>query len=160
LERKNEVVQFFYHGLSSRARFTKVLNAIPIMNILSQVAIAVPQIAQAKELFELLTGRTASLPHHVASQKVNVSFIEMGSTKIELLEPAAEQTPITKFLQERGGGVHHLGLKTKRFEDLIAQIKQRGVRTLGEPSIGAEGHRVVFLHPKDTYGVLIEIEEA
>lgn len=128
-------------------------------NTLSQVAIAVDDIMEAAPLFETLTGRTISKPKLVENQKVNVAFLDMGDTKIELLEPAAEQTPITKFLQTRGGGIHHVGIKTDKFEALIKQVKALGIRTLGEPTIGAEGHRILFLHPKDTFGVLFEIEE-
>ncbi len=129
------------------------------MNTLSQLAIAVEDISKAKVFFEMLTGKELSQPHNVESQKVNVAFIDMGDTKIELLEPAAEKTPITKFLQQRGGGIHHMGIMTDRFDELIEELKAAGIRTLGEPSIGAEGHRVLFLHPKDTFGVLVELEE-
>lgn len=129
------------------------------MTIVSQVAVAVNKIEDAKAFFEALTGVQASNPHHVENQKVNVSMLKVGDTAIELLEPAAEQTPITKFLEQRGGGIHHIGIMTDRFDALIEEIKTMGVRTLGEPSIGAEGHRVIFFHPKDTYGVLIELEE-
>jgi len=129
------------------------------MNTLSQLAIAVEDIESARSFFQLLTGKEVSPPHNVESQKVNVAFIEMGDTKIELLEPAAEQTPITNFLQQRGGGIHHMGIMTERFDELIEELRTAGIRTLGEPSKGAEGHRVLFLHPKDTFGVLIELEE-
>lgn len=129
------------------------------MVTISQIAIAVKDIQKAKGIFETLTGKSASNPHLVSSQKVNVSFIEVGETKIELLEPAEEQTPITNFLEKRGGGIHHIGIKTKDFEGMIQNLQKMGVRTLGPPTLGAEGHRVVFFHPKDTFGVLIELEE-
>ncbi len=130
------------------------------MTVLSQVAIAVNKIEEAKLVFETLTGKKASDSHLVEAQKVNVSFIEIGDTKIELLEPADDVTPITNFLSKRGPGIHHIAIKTNDFDGLIENMKSIGVRTLGEPSIGAEGHRVVFFHPKDTFGVLIELEEA
>jgi methylmalonyl-CoA/ethylmalonyl-CoA epimerase len=130
------------------------------MNTLSQVAIAVDNIEKAKKFFEKLIGKEASPPHHVAQQKVNVSMIKIGDTNLELLEPAAEITPITKFLEQRGGGIHHIGIKTDNFDELIEELKEIGIRTLGEPSIGADGNRIIFFHPKDTYGVLIELEEA
>ncbi len=130
------------------------------MVTISQIAIAVNDISKAKGVFETLVGKSASAPHLVESQKVNVSFIEIGDTKIEFLEPAADQTPITKFLEKRGGGIHHIGIKTEHFDELIEKMKSMGVRTLGDPSLGAEGNRVVFFHPKDTFGVLIELEEA
>ncbi|RMG33654.1 MAG: methylmalonyl-CoA epimerase [Methanobacteriota archaeon] len=127
---------------------------------ISQIAIAVEDIDKAKGVFETLIGKPASQPHLVESQNVNVSFIEVGETKIELLEPAAPQTPITNFLEKRGGGIHHIGIKTNQFDEMIQKLKSMGVRTLGDPTVGAEGHRVIFFHPKDTFGVLIELEEA
>ncbi len=129
------------------------------MDKISQIAIAVPEIEKAKKVFEALTETSASSPHLVETQKVNVSFIQVGDTKIELLEPASDKTPITNFLQKRGSGIHHIGIKVKEFEETIKKMKALGVRTLGDPTVGAEGHRVVFFHPKDTHGVLIELEE-
>ena len=126
---------------------------------LSQVAIAVNSIADSKGVFELLTGKSASKPVSVASQKVNVSFITLGKTKIELLESIEETSPISNFLNKRGAGVHHIAIKTEKFEQLIEKIRNKGIRLLGEPTIGAEGNRVIFLHPKDTSGVLVELEE-
>ncbi len=129
------------------------------MTKLSQVAIAVKNIDSAKTVFETLTKVSSGEKHFVENQKVNIAMIELGETVIEILEPNGDDTPISNFLERRGGGIHHIGIKTKQFEKTIEDMRKIGVRTLGEPSIGAEGHRVIFFHPKDTFGVLIELEE-
>ncbi|MHA2501507.1 MAG: methylmalonyl-CoA epimerase [Candidatus Kariarchaeaceae archaeon] len=128
-------------------------------NSMAHIAIAVDDIDKAKGLFELLSGNPASDPHVVETQKVNTSFIDIGGTSIELLEPFGTDTPISNFLEKRGGGIHHICVETKAFDELIDQMRAAGIRTLGEPSIGAKGRRIIFFHPKDTFNVLIELEE-
>ncbi len=129
-------------------------------NKIAHVAIATENLEDAKSFFELISGNKASKVHEVSSQKVNTSFIKIGETNFELLEPIGDDTPITKFLSKAGGGIHHICIETSNFDELIKQIKSTGVRTLGEPSIGAMDKRVIFFHPKDTFNVLIELEEA
>lgn len=128
-------------------------------NTLAHLAIAVSDIEKAKGLFELLSGNEATDPHLVEQQKVNTSFIQIGDTSIELLEPYGKDTPISNFLQNRGGGIHHICIETEEFDDLIIKLTDSGIRKLGEPSIGAKGKRVIFFHPKDTFNVLVELEE-
>ena len=128
-------------------------------NRLAHLAIAVSDIDKAKGLFELLSGNKSTDPHLVETQKVNTSFIKIGDTNIELLEPFGEDTPISKFLQNRGGGIHHICIETDEFDDLIVKLTSSGIRKLGEPSTGAMGKRVIFFHPKDTFNVLVELEE-
>ncbi len=126
---------------------------------LSHIAIATNEIDKARELFELLTNNKSSEKKLVESQKVNTSFIEIGDTHIELLEPITDDSPISNFLKKRGGGIHHLCIAVPNFNDIILKINELEIRTLGQPFRGAKGKNVVFLHPKDTFGVLIEIEE-
>ena len=128
-------------------------------NTLAHVAIAVNNIDAAKGLFEMLSGSEASTPHTVEKQKVNTSFVQIGETSFELLEPFGMDTPISNFLAKKGGGIHHICIETNEFDELIVKIKERGIRTLGEPSVGANGRRIIFFHPKDTFNVLIELEE-
>jgi len=130
-----------------------------MVNSLAHFAIAVEDINEAKGFFELLAGNQASTPHFVESQKVNTSFLDIGDTSIELLEPVGESTPISKFLSSRGGGIHHICVETEQFDELVSTITKTGVRTLGDPFIGAKGKRVIFFHPKDTFNVLVELEE-
>ncbi|MCY3414631.1 MAG: methylmalonyl-CoA epimerase [Candidatus Heimdallarchaeota archaeon] len=128
-------------------------------NKIAHIAIAVNDIQPAREFFELITGNKSHEPHIVESQKVNVSFIPIGDTSIELLEPTNEDSPISKFLSNKTGGIHHICIESRNFDSLIQEMKIKGIRTLGDPFIGAKGCRVIFFHPKDTYGVLIELEE-
>jgi methylmalonyl-CoA epimerase len=129
-------------------------------NKLAHIAIAVDNINESKSFFELITGNSASEQKLVDSQQVNTSFVRIGETHIELLEPTANTSPISKFLANRGGGIHHLCIETNTFDDLVYRVTSMGIRTLSEPFIGAKNKRVVFFHPKDTYNVLIELEEA
>jgi len=128
-------------------------------NSMAHIAIAVEDINKAKDFFELISGNQASDPHFVESQKVNTSFVSLGETNFELLEPVGDDTPISNFLSNRGGGIHHICVETENFDELVTTIRSSGVRTLGEPFIGAKGRRVIFFHPKDTYNVLVELEE-
>ena len=126
---------------------------------IAHIAIAVKDINKAKSFFEDLTGNSSSKSHIVDSQKVNTSFIPIGDTHIELLEPTSDDSPISNFLDKKGGGIHHLCIETDDFDDLVTNLKSKGIRTLGESFIGAKNNRVIFFHPKDTFGVLIELEE-
>lgn len=128
-------------------------------NSLAHVAIAVNDLNQAKQLFEKIAGSSASEPHIVEDQKVNTSFIKIGGTSFELLEPTSADSPISNFLEKRGGGIHHVCIETNNFDRLMSDISAMGIRTLGQPSIGAKGKRIIFFHPKDTFNVLIELEE-
>lgn len=129
------------------------------MNSLSHVAIAVNDISAAKKLFEELAGESATKPKFVKDQKVDASFIDLQGVHLEILQPTDENSPISKFLQTKGGGLHHICIQTATFDQTVERIKSLGIRTLGEPSVGAKDRRVIFFHPKDTYGVLIELEE-
>lgn len=126
---------------------------------IAHVAIAVKDIKKARSFFEQLTGTESSKPHIVESQKVNTSFVPIGDTYIELLEPINDDSPISKFLSKKGGGIHHLCIETDEFDKLVDNLISQGVRTLGSPFIGAKNKKVIFFHPKDTFGVLIELEE-
>ncbi|MCH8908013.1 MAG: methylmalonyl-CoA epimerase [Candidatus Heimdallarchaeota archaeon] len=128
-------------------------------NTLSHIAIAVDDIDKAKSFFELLTQNKSSETHLIEKQKVNAAFIAIGDTTIELLDPYGQDTPISNFLSKRGGGIHHLCIKTDRFDEMVEKLKSTGIRSLGDSSIGAKGKRVIFFHPKDTFHVLIELEE-
>lgn len=128
-------------------------------NTLSHVAIAVDDIDKAKSFFELLTQNKSSETHLIEKQQVNAAFIAIGDTTIELLDPYGQDTPISNFLSKRGGGIHHLCIETDRFDEMVEKLKSTGIRSLGDSSIGAKGKRVIFFHPKDTFHVLIELEE-
>ncbi|USK43032.1 methylmalonyl-CoA epimerase [Cytobacillus oceanisediminis] len=96
----------------------------------------------------------------VDSQGVKVAFIKAGETKLELLEPTSEESPIAKFIEKRGEGIHHVALGVDSIQERINQMKEQGIRMLqNEPKIGAGGAQVAFMHPKSTGGILYEFCE-
>lgn len=129
---------------------------------LNHVAIAVPDIDAAAALYRGKLGAKVTEPQALPEHGVTVVFIDVGNTKIELLEPLGEGSPIAAFLEKNpSGGMHHLCYEVA---DIIAtrdRLKAEGARILGdgEPKTGAHGKPVLFLHPKDFNGTLIELEE-
>jgi len=129
---------------------------------LNHVAIAVPDLEAAAEQYRGTLGAQVGPPQDEPAHGVTVVFIELPNTKIELLHPLGENSPIAGFLEKNpSGGIHHLCYEV---EDIIAArdtLRASGARVLGdgEPKIGAHGKRVLFLHPKDFAGTLVELEE-
>jgi methylmalonyl-CoA/ethylmalonyl-CoA epimerase len=130
---------------------------------LNHVAIAVPDLEAAAAKYRDALGARVSAPQEEPDHGVTVVFVELPNTKIELLHPLGEKSPITAFLEKNpGGGMHHVCYEV---DDIVAsrdQLRAQGVRILGdgEPKIGAHGKPVLFLHPKDFCGTLIELEQA
>lgn len=94
----------------------------------------------------------------VEDQKVKVAMLPIGESRIELLEPTSDDSPITKFLEKRGGGIHHIAVEVDDIEASLAQLKSQGMRLIDEtPRIGAEGCLVAFVHPAASGGVLLEL---
>ncbi|MBN9062397.1 MAG: methylmalonyl-CoA epimerase [Rhizobiales bacterium 65-9] len=130
---------------------------------LNHVAIAVRNLDAAAALYRDTLGATLSPPLPQPDHGVTVVFIELPNTKIELLEPLGADSPIAKFLERNpDGGVHHICYEV---DDILAardRLKEKGARVLGsgEPRIGAHGKPVLFLHPKDFNGALVELEQA
>ncbi|HEX6064757.1 MAG TPA: methylmalonyl-CoA epimerase [Longimicrobiales bacterium] len=124
------------------------------------VAIAVPSIAAALPLFELLAQASGSRVERVESQKVDVAFIGTGAGKIELLQPTAPDSTVQRFLDKRGAGLHHIAYRVSDIEGALERLAAAGIRLIDEkPRAGAGGHRVAFLHPQSTQGVLVELVE-
>jgi methylmalonyl-CoA/ethylmalonyl-CoA epimerase len=127
----------------------------------NHVAIAVPDLAAATAAYRDKLGATVSAAEALPEHGVTVVFVELPNTKVELLEPLGPQSPITAFLEKNpSGGMHHICYEVA---DIIAardQMLGAGARVLGngEPKIGAHGKPVLFLHPKDFFGTLIELE--
>jgi methylmalonyl-CoA/ethylmalonyl-CoA epimerase len=130
---------------------------------LNHVAVAVPDLEAAAARYRASLGARVSEPAALPEHGVTVVFVELPNTKIELLQPLGENSPIAKFLQKNpDGGVHHLCFEV---DDILAardRAMASGARALGdgEPKIGAHGKPVLFLHPKDFNGTLIELEQA
>ena len=130
---------------------------------LNHVAIVVPDLEKAARTYREALGARVSAPQDEPDHGVTVVFVELPNAKIELLHPLGEKSPVGKFLDRNpDGGMHHLCYEVA---DIIAardKLKAEGARVLGdgEPKIGAHGKPVLFLHPKDFSGALIEIEQA
>ena len=130
---------------------------------LNHVALAVPDLAKAASLYRDTLGATVSAPLDQPAHGVTVIFITLPNTKIELLHPLGANSPIAKFLEANpAGGGHHICFEV---EDILAardQLKATGARVLGDgnPKIGAHDKPVLFLHPKDFLGTLVELEQA
>ena len=129
---------------------------------LNHVAIAVPDLAAAARLYRDTLGAKVSAPTDEPDHGVTVVFVELPNTKIELLHPLGDTSPIASFLERNAsGGIHHVCYEV---DDIIAardRLRAGGARVLGdgEPKIGAHGKPVLFLHPKDFCGTLIELEQ-
>ena len=127
---------------------------------LNHVAIAVPDLAAAGATWRDTLGARVSEPKALAEQGVTVVFVEFGNTRIELMEPLGPASPIAGFLARRPtGGMHHVCFEVADIAAACARLEKEGARVLGEPATGAHGKPVVFLHPKDFSGTLIELEE-
>jgi methylmalonyl-CoA/ethylmalonyl-CoA epimerase len=130
---------------------------------LNHVAIAVRDIAKAADIYRLTLGAEVSETVKQHEHGVSTVFITLPNTKIELLEPLGEGSPIEKFLERNAdGGIHHICYEVDDILKARDQLKAKGARVLGdgEPKIGAHGKPVLFLHPKDFCGTLLELEQA
>lgn len=129
---------------------------------LNHVAIAVPDLAAAAALYSGTLGAKVSSPVDQPEHGVTVVFVELPNSKIELLHPLGEDSPIASFLQRNpSGGIHHLCFEVADILAARDHLRAQGARVLGdgEPKIGAHGLPVLFLHPKDFCGTLIELEQ-
>ncbi len=130
---------------------------------LNHVAFAVPDLSAAASVYRDTLGARVSEAETLPEHGVTVVFVDLGNTRVELMEPLGEDSPITGFLEKNPtGGMHHVCYEV---DDIIAardKLKDQGVRVLGdgEPKTGAHGKPVLFLHPKDFAGTLIELEQA
>lgn len=129
---------------------------------LNHIALAVPDMAAASARYRDQLGARVGEPQALPEHGVTVVFIDTGNAKVELLEPLGEASPITAFLEKNpAGGMHHICYEVEDIHRAIAQLCETGARILGDgrPKIGAHGNPVIFLHPKDFFGTLIELEE-
>uniref|UniRef100_A0A3P8YQM5 Methylmalonyl-CoA epimerase, mitochondrial n=1 Tax=Esox lucius TaxID=8010 RepID=A0A3P8YQM5_ESOLU len=129
---------------------------------LNHIAIAVPDMEKATALYRDVLGAQVSNKVPLPEHGVYTVFVELGNTKLELLHPLGEKSPIAGFLQKnKSGGMHHICIEVDDINAAIVDLKARNIRTLSaEPRIGAHGKPVMFLHPKDCDGVLVELEQA
>jgi methylmalonyl-CoA/ethylmalonyl-CoA epimerase len=127
---------------------------------LTHIGIAVRDLDHSTTLFSKLLGEPVDHVEQVSDQHVKAAFFRIGDAGVELLEPTTTDSPIARFIEKRGEGVHHLSFEVDSIDSEIARLKQEGFRLIDEmPRQGADGYRIAFLHPKSTNGVLIEISE-
>jgi len=127
---------------------------------IDHIGIAVLDLERAVELYSEKFGISPFKIEELKEQGVRVASFKVGDSCIELLESTRENSPISKFLQNRGEGLHHICYQVEDLEEALGVLKQRGLKLIDErPRRGAGGKRIAFLHPKSTQGVLIEITE-
>lgn len=127
---------------------------------LDHVAIAVPSIATALPLYETLIGVAGSALERIEAQGVTAVFIGTGAGRIELLEPTTSDSPVARFIERRGPGLHHIAYRVPDLPAALAACVADGLQPIDSaPRPGAHGRRVAFLHPRSAAGVLIELVE-
>ena len=128
---------------------------------LNHVGVAVPSLPDAIDTYRTLYGATdISEPFDMPAQGVKVCFVNLPNSQIELIEPLSEESPIWNFIQKNPkGGQHHVCFEVDDINDAVDVMKSRGATVLGEPRIGAHGTPIVFVHPKNSNGVLVELME-
>ena len=126
---------------------------------IDHVGIAVKNLEEAIKVWEGLGLKVEEI-EEVPDQKVRTAIIHIGESRIELLEPTAEDSPIAKFIAKRGEGIHHIALGVTNIEEYLKELKEKGYRLIDEePRIGAGGAKIAFVHPKAVTGVLLELCE-
>jgi methylmalonyl-CoA/ethylmalonyl-CoA epimerase len=129
--------------------------------VLDHVGIAVQDLAEALAFYRDALGLEIEPPEEVASQRVRAHFAPVGEARLELLEATAADSPIAKFVERRGPGLHHITLRVDDIHAALAQLKARGVRLVDEtPRPGAEHSLIAFVHPASTGGVLVELKQS
>jgi methylmalonyl-CoA/ethylmalonyl-CoA epimerase len=128
--------------------------------VLDHIGIAVAELDASLAFFRDALGLEVTAVEEVASQRVRAHVVSVGSAALEILEATADDSPIAKFVNRRGPGLHHITLRVDDLAAALAELKERGVRLIDEaPRPGAEGARVAFIHPTSAHGVLVELKE-
>lgn len=129
--------------------------------VIDHIGIAVGRVSDALAFYGETLGLDIEAPEEIPSQRVRAHFVKAGDAFLELLEPTAPDSPIAKYLEKRGPGLHHVALRVDDIRAAIAQLKARGVRLIDEePRPGAHGSLVAFLHPSSAQGVLVELKQS
>ncbi len=130
------------------------------MNIthIEHIGIAVKNLETSVKFYEEVFGLKCYAVEQVPDQKVKTAFFKIGQTKIELLEPTVPDSPITKFIEKRGEGIHHIAFASENIESSLDLLKEKKILLIDDkPRKGAENLDIAFIHPKETFGVLYEI---
>ena len=125
---------------------------------IEHVALAVKDVDISSNIFSSLLGIEHTSSEEITDQKVNTHIFDTTQGKIELLDALSDDSPISKFLENRGEGIHHIAFKVDKLQPALDYLKNNGITLIDEtPKIGAEGLLIAFLHPKSTHGVLVEL---
>jgi len=128
--------------------------------VVDHIGIAVKSIEESLKFWEAAMGIKCHGVEEVTEQKVKTAFLPINDTEIELLEPTDADSPVAKFIEAKGEGIHHLAIRVENLEEALAELKAKGVRLIDEkPRCGAGGAKIAFLHPKATGGILLELSE-
>lgn len=128
------------------------------MNKIEHLGIAVKSIDESLKIYEALLNTTCYKTEEVESEGVKTAFLQIGETKIELLQATRPDSPIAKFIEKRGQGIHHIAMDVTDIHQEIERLKAQGFELINaEPKDGADNKRIAFLHPKSTDGILVEL---
>ena len=131
-----------------------------IIKKIAHIGVAVKDIDEAVKFYKKNLHLEVKGIEEVEQQKVKIAFIPVGESSIELLQSTDPEGPIAKFIEKRGEGIHHLALEVDKIEEILEELKKRGVQLIDEkPRIGAHRTKIAFIHPRSTCGVLLELCE-
>lgn len=129
-----------------------------MVNKVDHIGIAVKNLEETLKFYEDTLGIKCVSKEEVKDQKVKVAFLPIGDTEVELLESTEKDGPIAKYIDKKGEGIQHIAYRVDNIENAIKECKEKGIRMIDEePRYGAGGAKIAFLHPKSTFGVLIEL---
>jgi methylmalonyl-CoA/ethylmalonyl-CoA epimerase len=126
---------------------------------INHIAIAVKDVEESLKFWRDAMGLQVDHIENVPSQKSEVVFIPVGDSEVELVKPTSPDTGVAKFLEERGGGMHHLCFEVDNIDEMLNQLKEKGGRLINEIALELPGRKMAFVHPKSTNGVLVELYE-
>jgi len=126
---------------------------------INHIAIAVNDVEESLKFWRDAMGLQVDHIEDVPSQKAQVVFIPVGDSEVELVKPTSPDTGVAKFIEEKGGGMHHLCFEVDNIDEMLLDLKEKGVRLINETALELPGRKMAFIHPKSTNGVLVELYE-
>lgn len=126
---------------------------------INHVAIAVSDVEESLKFWRDAMGLQVDHIEDVPSQKAQVVFIPVGDSEVELVKPTSPDTGVARFIEEKGGGMHHLCFEVDNIDEMLLDMKEKGVRLINEVALELPGRKMAFVHPKSTNGVLVELYE-
>jgi methylmalonyl-CoA/ethylmalonyl-CoA epimerase len=132
-----------------------------MINKLNHVAIAVPELDAVTDFYRSVLGAEVTEVQNLWDHGVKTAFVILHNTKLELIAPLGDSSPIAGYLAKHpAGGMHHMCFEVNNIQDVVKELNEQGVRVLHEPKKGSQGRLVIFTHPKDAFGCLLEFEES